>query len=392
MKGRNLAKLPAGIVALGFVSLLMDVSSEMIHGLLPVFIVGTLGASAAMLGLIEGMAEATASVTKLFSGLLSDRMGKRKPLAVLGYGLSALTKPLFALAGGAGMVATARFADRVGKGIRGAPRDALVADLVPEAQRGAAYGLRQSMDTIGAFLGPLLAMALMLAFAGNVRLVFWLAIIPAAMAVAVLVIYVREPEAAAKPAVRPKLDRASLAALGRGFWAVVALASVMTLARFSEAFLILRAEGAGLGLTFAPMVLVVMNVIYAASAWPVGVLSDRIGKAGLLAFGFAVLVAADLVLAFAPGLTAVLLGVALWGLHMGLTQGLLATQVAAAAPAALRGTAFGVYNLVTGLVLLAANALAGGLWTALGPQTTFLAGAGFAAIGVIGLQFAAQRR
>ncbi|WP_232209641.1 MFS transporter [Rhodobacter ferrooxidans] len=387
-----MAKLPAGIVALGFVSLLMDVSSEMIHGLLPVFIVGTLGASAAMLGLIEGMAEATASVTKLFSGLLSDRMGKRKPLAVLGYGLSALTKPLFALAGGAGMVATARFADRVGKGIRGAPRDALVADLVPEAQRGAAYGLRQSMDTIGAFLGPLLAMALMLAFAGNVRLVFWLAIIPAAMAVAVLVIYVREPEAAAKPAVRPKLDRASLAALGRGFWAVVALASVMTLARFSEAFLILRAEGAGLGLTFAPMVLVVMNVIYAASAWPVGVLSDRIGKAGLLAFGFAVLVAADLVLAFAPGLTAVLLGVALWGLHMGLTQGLLATQVAAAAPAALRGTAFGVYNLVTGLVLLAANALAGGLWTALGPQTTFLAGAGFAAIGVIGLQFAAQRR
>ncbi|MGB8814486.1 MAG: MFS transporter [Paracoccaceae bacterium] len=387
------ARLPRGIVALGFVSLFMDVSSEMIHGLLPVFLVGTLGVSAAILGLIEGMAEATAAVTKLFSGILSDRMGKRKPLAVLGYGLSAVTKPLFALAGGAGAVATARFADRVGKGIRGAPRDALVADLVPEAQRGAAYGLRQSMDTIGAFVGPLLAMALMVVFAGDVRLVFWLAIIPALIAVAVLVIYVREPErSAGPPAVRPRLDKASMAALGGRFWGVVALASVMTLARFSEAFLILRAQEAGLGIALAPMVLVVMNVIYSATAWPLGVLSDRIGKAGLLQLGFAVLVAADLVLGYASGLWAVMAGVALWGLHMGLTQGLLAAEVANAAPKALRATAFGVFNLITGLVLLAANALAGGLWQMWGAQATFLAGAGFALLGVAGLAWLARRQ
>lgn len=380
-----MARLPVGVIALGFVSLFMDVSSEMVHGLLPVFLVGTLGVSVAVLGLIEGMAEATASVTKLFSGLLSDRLGRRKPLAVLGYTLSALTKPLFALAGGAGAVATARFADRVGKGIRGAPRDALVADLVPESQRGAAYGLRQSMDTVGAVIGPVLAMVAMLIFAGNVRLVFWLAIIPAAIAVAVLVIYVREPETVARTGHRPPVRFVNIGELGRGFWGVVLLASVMTLARFSEAFLIIRATDAGLVLALAPLVLVVMNVIYAASAWPFGVLSDRVGKTGLLQAGFGMLVLADLVLAFAPGLWAVLIGAALWGLHMGLTQGLLSAQVASVAPAHLRATAFGVFNLVTGLVLLAANVLAGSLWTVYGAQSTFLAGAGFAALGVLGL-------
>lgn len=384
-------RLPRGIVALGFVSLFMDLSSEMIHGLLPVFLIGTLGVSVAVLGLIEGMAEATAAISKLFSGVISDRIGKRKPLAVLGYGLSALTKPLFALAGGAGAVAVARFSDRVGKGIRGAPRDALVADLVPEAQRGAAYGLRQTMDTIGAFLGPLLAMALMVLFANDVRLVFWVAIIPAVMAVAVLVIYVREPEVSlAKGAPYPRLNKAGLAALGRGFWGVVALASVMTLARFSEAFLILRAQEAGLGFALVPMVLVVMNVVYALSAWPVGVLSDRIGKAGLLQLGFAVLVVADLVLAYASGIMAVMAGIALWGLHMGLTQGLLAAQVAGSAPVHLRATAFGVFNLITGLMLLVANTLAGVLWSALGAEATFLAGAGFALLGVVG--FSLSRR
>ncbi|MBW6507432.1 MAG: MFS transporter [Rhodobacteraceae bacterium] len=387
-----MAKLPRSIVALGFVSLFMDVSSEMIHGLLPVFVVGTLGASAVVLGLIEGLGEATASVVKLFSGLWSDRVGRRKPLAVAGYALSALTKPLFALAGVPGVVLAARVADRVGKGIRGAPRDALVADLVPEAQRGAAYGLRQSMDTVGAFIGPLAAIALMAVFAGNVRLVFWLAIIPALVAVAVLVVFVREPEARTPATAPPSLTRAGMAALGRRFWLVVGIGAVLTLARFSEAFLILRASEAGLALALAPGVLVVMNVVYALAAWPLGALSDRIGRRGLLLTGFGALIAADLVLGFAPGLAGVAAGVALWGLHMALTQGLLAAEIAAAAPTPLRATAFGVFNLVTGMVLLAANALAGGLWAWLGAGATFTAGAGFAAIGLFGLLVLGRKR
>jgi len=386
--------LPRSIVALGFVSLLMDISSEMIHGLLPLFVVGTLGASALVLGLIEGLGEATASLVKLFSGLWSDRLGRRKPLAVAGYALSALTKPLFALAGVPGVVLAARLADRVGKGIRGAPRDALVADLVPEAQRGAAYGLRQSMDTVGAFIGPLAAIALMAAFAGNVRLVFWLAIIPALGAVAVLVVFVREPEARRPaPAARPRLTRAGMSALGRRFWLVVGIGAVLTLARFSEAFLILRASEAGLAMALAPGVLVVMNLVYALAAWPLGALSDRIGRRGLLLAGFGVLAAADLVLAFAPGLVGVAAGVALWGLHMGLTQGLLAAEVAEAAPAPLRATAFGAFNLVTGVVLLAANALAGALWAGFGAGAAFGAGAGFAVLGLgaLAVLAAAQR-
>lgn len=378
--------LPRGVVALGLVSLFMDVSSEMIHGLLPLFLTGTLGVSVLVLGLIEGVAEATASITKFFSGFLSDRMGRRKPLAVLGYGLSALTKPAFALATGAGLVLAARFADRVGKGIRGAPRDALIADLVPEARRGAAYGLRQTLDTVGAFAGPLLAIALMWGTSGNIRLVFALAMIPALLAVIILIRGVKEPARHThRMGPHPRLTRAILAGLGRGFWIVVAIGVVLTLARISEAFLILRAGEAGLTLAFAPMVLVAMNVVYAASAWPVGVLSDRIGKRGLLRLGFGVLVLGHLVLAFAPGLWAVMVGVALWGLHMGLTQGLLAAEVANAAPESLRGTAFGVFNLLTGLTLLVANALAGALWVGLGPEATFLAGAVAAALGLCGM-------
>lgn len=375
--------LPRGVVALGFVSLFMDMSSEAIHALLPLFLIGTLGASAFYVGVIEGLGEATAQITKLFSGVLSDRMGKRKPLAVLGYGLSALTKPLFALAGGAGMVLTARLADRVGKGIRGAPRDAMVADLVPEAARGAAYGLRQSMDTVGALLGPVLAMAVMY-LTGNVRLVFWLAIIPALAAVAILMIYVREPEKAT-PKPRVALTWAGMQALGAGFWGVVAIGAVLTLARVSEAFLILKAGAVGLDIAMAPVVLILFNAVYAASAWPVGVLSDRIGARGLLLAGFGILIAADLVLAFAGGLAAVLLGVALWGLHMGMTQGLLAAMVARHAPADQRATGFGAFNLVTGIALLIGNAVAGAAWSLSGPALTFGLAAGLAAVGVIGM-------
>lgn len=388
-------RLPASVVALGFVSLFMDISSEMVHGLLPLFLVGTLGASTVVVGVIEGVGEATASIVKLVSGIVSDRMGRRKPLAVLGYGLSALTKPLFALAGGPGTVLAARFADRVGKGIRGAPRDALVADMVPPALRGAAYGLRQTLDTVGAFLGPLIAMAVMAASGADVRLVFWLAIIPALVAVAILVVMVREPRghavtAAAADRPRPRLDRASLAALGRGFWLVVAVGAVLMLARFSEAFLILRAEDAGLAFALAPLVLVVMNVVYSLAAWPAGALSDRIGKRGLLAAGVGLLILADLVLALAPTLAGVMAGVALWGLHMGLTQGLLSAAVADRAPVHLRATAFGVFNLVTGVALLAANGLAGVLWAWGGAAATFLAGAACAAAGALGMFWLAR--
>lgn len=376
--------LPSGVIALGFVSMFMDISSESVHALLPLFLVGTLGASTFIVGLIEGLGEATAQISKLFSGVLSDRSGKRKPLAVLGYTLSAVTKPLFALAGGAGAVLTARLADRVGKGIRGAPRDALVADMVPEAQRGAAYGLRQSMDTVGALLGPVLAMALM-ALTGDVRLVFWLAILPALIAVAVLVIYVREPETASPPKARVALTRASLLALGRPFWGVVLLGAVLTLARVSEAFLILKAGDVGLLIGMAPVVLILFNLVYALSAWPVGMLSDRIGQRGLLLAGFGFLVLADLLLAFAGSVQMVLLGVAIWGLHMGMTQGLLAAAVARHAPAPMRATAFGAFHLVTGFALLAGNAIAGGLWSLVGPAATFGCGAVLAAVGLIGL-------
>jgi MFS family permease len=363
---------------LGFVSLLMDVSSEMIHSLLPLFLVGTLGVSVLVVGLIEGVAEATALIVKVFSGALSDYLGRRKLLAALGYGLGALTKPAFALAQGAGVVVAARFVDRIGKGIRGAPRDALVADLVDPGQRGAAYGLRQSLDTVGAFAGPLLATALMVLFVGDFRAVFWVAVVPAVLAVALLLAGVREPEPEAGRAPVNPIRREALARLGAAYWAVVAMGAVFTLARFSEAFLVLRAEQLGVAASFVPLVMVAMNLVYALSAYPFGRLADSTSHTRLLGWGLLALVAADLVLAFAPGWPAMLLGVALWGLHMGMTQGLLAAMVAHAAPEDLRGTAFGFFNLASGLAMLAASVIAGLLWDRMGSQATFLAGAGFA--------------
>lgn len=387
------AAIPRGVWMLGFVSLFMDISSEMIHALLPVFLLTTVGASAMVIGLIEGVAEATASIVKVFSGVLSDWFGRRKLLAVIGYGLGALSKPLFPLAGSAGLVLAARFIDRVGKGIRGAPRDALVADLTPPTIRGAAFGLRQSLDTIGAFAGPLLAIGLMLASGGDIQLVFWLAVIPAAISVAILVGGVREPDAARPPkAARSPIRRDELRRLGGAYWRVVAVAAVLTLARFSEAFLVLKAQEAGLALALVPLVLVVMNVAYALSAYPVGVLSDRHDPKRLLVLGFAVLVVADLVLALDGGLWAVIAGTALWGLHMGMTQGLLAALVAETVPADRRGTGFGLFNLASGLALLLASALAGGLWSWVGPGATFLAGAGLTVIGLAGAVWLLPRR
>ena len=390
--------IPKGVVALGLVSLFMDVSSEMIHALLPLFLTGTLGATALAVGLIEGLGEATAQIVKVFSGAWSDRIGRRKPLLLLGYGLAAATKPFFALAGSAGMVLSARVADRVGKGIRGAPRDALIADLVPEAGRGAAYGLRQSLDTVGAFVGPLLAIALMWGSGGNIRLVFAVAALPALIALAVLWRGVVEPARSAAgpppdlgngpaPVPSPRravFDRAVIAALGPAFWQVTGFGAILAVARISEAFLILRAVEAGLGAAWAPAVFVVLNMVYAAVAWPVGALSDRIGRAGLFRLSILVLAAAHGILALPAGVPAVFAGIALWGLHMGLSQGLLSAAVARTAPEGGRGTAFGIFNLALGLATLGANALAGALWVVGGPGLAF-AVAGGAALGALAL-------
>jgi MFS family permease len=388
--------MPGAIWALGFVSLLMDVSSEMIHSLLPVFLVTGLGASMLAVGLLEGAAEATALVVKVFSGALSDRMGRRKPLAVLGYGLGAASKPLFALAAGPGWVLAARLIDRVGKGIRGAPRDALVADIAPPAIRGAAFGLRQSLDTVGAFLGPLLAIGLMLLWANDFRAVFWVAVVPAVLCVLLLVVGVREPQpapastaAAAAPAGAAAarrhlpLRRADLRQLPAAYWWVVAVAAVFTLARCSEAFLVLRAQEGGLPLAWAPAVLIAMNLVYAAGAWPLGRLADRLDHRWLLAAGLVPLVAADLLLATADRGPLLWTGIGLWGLHMAMTQGLLAAMVADSAPPALRGTAYGLFNLGSGLALLAASGGAGWLWDRWGAPAAFGAGAGCAALALV---------
>ena len=377
--------LPAGVWVLGFVSMLMDISSEMIHSLLPMFLVGALGVSVLTVGVIEGIAEATALVTKVFSGALSDYLGRRKGLAVLGYAMGAFTKPVFAMATGVGAVVAARFIDRVGKGIRGAPRDALLADIAPPSARGAAFGLRQSLDTVGAFAGPLLATVLMLVWANDFRAVFWVAVVPGVLAVVLLVVGIREPRRAATARPTNPIRREALARLGPRYWRVVIVGAVFTLARFSEAFLVLRAQQVGIAASWVPLVMVAMNVVYSATAYPFGRLSDTISHSKLLALGLVVLVASDLVIASTGGWQWLLVGVVLWGVHMGMTQGLLAAMVADTAPADLRGTAFGFFNLLSGVAMLASSVIAGLLWDRLGSSFTFYAGAGFAAMTLAGL-------
>ncbi|WP_244540640.1 MFS transporter [Hyphomicrobium sp. CS1BSMeth3] len=382
----NLKQIPAGVWVLGFVSMLMDISSEMIHALLPIYMVTVLGTSTLAVGIIEGIAEATAAITKIFSGALSDWLGKRKGLAVLGYGMAAFTKPIFPLAPSLSWLIAARFIDRVGKGVRGAPRDALVADLASPEVRGASFGLRQSLDTIGAFVGPLLAILLMLWTANNFQAVFWIAVIPAFLAFGLIAFAVKEPERPTElRKVMSPLSRVELVRLGADYWWVVGIATVFTLARFSEAFLILRAQSVGLPIALVPAVMVLMNIVYALAAYPAGVLSDRVDRHSILIAGLTLLIVADIVLALSGGIVGVALGVVLWGLHMGLTQGLLATLVADTAPAELRGTAYGMFNLMTGLALLAASVIAGALWDVIGPQGTFLAGATFTAVAIAGL-------
>ena len=369
---------------LGFVSLCMDLSSELVHGLLPVFMTVVLGASMLAVGVVEGIAEATASIVKLFSGVLSDRLGRRKPLVVLGYALAAASKPLFPLAGSVPLVLVARFMDRVGKGIRGAPRDALIADVTPAEVRGAAYGLRQALDTVGAVLGPLAAIGLMILLASDIRAVLWVAVVPAILSVVVLVLFVREPPATSTAHASP-LSRTALGELTLRYWFVVALGAVFTLARFSEAFLVLRAQDLGMALAMVPIVLVVMNLAYTAIAYQAGLAADKGYRNHLLLWGLIALIAADLVIASFASLAALFAGVVLWGAHMGLTQGLLSALVADTAPAPLRGTAFGVFHLVSGVALLAASVLAGWLWSEHGAAATFYAGAAFAAAALAGL-------
>lgn len=380
--------MPKSIWALGFGSLFMDMSSELIHSLLPIFMTTALGASMVTVGVIEGIAEATASVTKIFSGVISDYFRKRKSLVVLGYGLSALTKPVFPLAATLWWVFTARFLDRIGKGIRGAPRDALVADITPPELRGAAYGLRQALDSVGAFLGPLLAVVFMLWFANNIKAVLWIAVVPAFIAVTLLAIAVREPgshEHAGTPGKHLAWDDAKKLSLH--YWIVVSLAAVFTLARFSDAFLILRAQDVGLAISYVPAILIVMNIFYALCAYPAGKAADRLSAQGLLVIGLVILFIADIVLGMAASAGVIFLGAALWGLHMAFTQGLLSKLVADTAPAELRGTAFGIFNLVSGGALLLASLIAGSLWTAVGASATFYTGAVFALIAAAGLLF-----
>jgi len=372
-----LASIPRSVWVLGCVSLCMDISSEIVHSLLPMFLTVSLGASAATIGLIEGIAEATAPIVKVFSGALSDYLGNRKWLAVAGYALGALSKPLFAIAPTVGVVVSARVIDRVGKGIRGAPRDALVADVTPVHLRGAAFGLRQSLDTIGAVLGPLFAVVIMSVWADNFRLAFWLAVIPGVLAVALLMVGIHEParEAGAKRVNPVRLE--NLKKLGARYWWVVAIGAVFALARFSEAFLVLRAMGSGVPIALVPLVMVTMNIVYSLSAYPFGKLADTMSHKRLLIAGVVVLIASDLVLAHGSHWSIVLLGVALWGLHMGMTQGLLATMVSHTAPAQLRGTAFGFFNLLGGVVTLLSSVIAGELWDKIGATATFYAGAVF---------------
>jgi MFS family permease len=384
-------QIPAGIWVLGFVSMLMDISSEMIHSLLPLFMVTTLGTSVFVIGIIEGLAQSTALIVKVFSGILSDYIGKRKGLAVIGYAMGAFSKPLFAVASSTGLVLTARLLDRIGKGVRGAPRDALVADIAPPHLRGAAFGLRQALDTVGAFLGPLLAVGLMLLWANDFRAVFWVAVIPGILSVTLLLFGIREPERSKSEKRINPIHRANLKHLNTSYWWVVAIGAIFMLARFSEAFLVLRGLQAGIPIALTPLVMVAMNLIYAVSAYPFGKLSDRVQHTRLLALGLVVLIAADLVLAHSHNWSTVLAGVALWGIHMGMTEGLLAAMVADTAPADLRGTAYGFFNLMSGLAMLVASGLAGLVWDRFGAAITFYTGAAFCLLALAGLAWQPAR-
>ncbi|OJU12180.1 MAG: MFS transporter [Caulobacterales bacterium 68-7] len=366
--------VPRTVWVLGVVSLLMDVSSEMIQALLPIYMVVSLGASAALIGLVEGFSVAVATAVKFGAGFVSDRVSRPKWLAVAGYGLAALSKPIFPLAASVEGVLIAKGVDRIGKGIRTAPRDALVAAVTPKEIRGRAYGLRKSLDTVGGFVGPLLAIGLMALLAGNIKQVFWLASIPAFFAIALLVLGVSDPPRGDEAGKAPPSLKGALK-LDTATWSMIVLTAVIGLARFSEAFLVMKGLDVGVPESYAPAAIILLHIVFGLAAFPVGALSDRIGRGSLLLLSLAFLAAADVVLAVSTGQIAYYSGVALWGLHMGFSQGLLMTLIADAAPAHLRGSAFGLFSLISGLIALVGNVAAGLLWDSYGPQATFAVGA-----------------
>lgn len=352
----------------------MDLSSEIYHALLPAFITLILGLPATALGAIDGVAEATASFAKLFSGRLSDRSLKRKQWVMAGYGLAALSKPLFPLATSAPALLAARFADRVGKGVRGSPRDAMIADETPPEIRGRAFGLRQALDTAGALLAPLVAIGLMAWLASDIRAVFWIAVIPAGISFLLAWLALREPETHLGPIKQSpffhgfrELDSRTKRLLQVGF--------LFTLARFSESFLILKGIGIGLSEAMSPLTLAIFNLAYVALAYPAGAMSDRMRPANLLALGMLALIAGNLVLAGTGGFTGLVIGTTLWGAHMALTQGIFSRMIADSAPDHLRATSFGAFWFVTGIGSLLASLGAGWMWDRQGSSATFITSA-----------------
>ena len=370
--------LPRNVWTLGIVSLLMDLSSEIYHALLPAFLTVTLGLPVAAMGAIDGIAEGMANMAKLASGRLSDRSRRRKPLILLGYGLAALSKPLFPLATTALPVLGARFVDRVGKGIRGAPRDAMIADETPVELRGRAFGLRQSLDTVGAFLAPIAAVGLMIWFANDIRAVFWVAVIPALLSF--LFAWLMLKETGAGDPLRAKAAWGGFRSLDRPVKRLIGIGFLFGLARFSEGFLILKAIDAGLAIQWSPLVLTLFNLSFLALAYPAGALSDRIAPKNILLAGIALLVVADLWLAQAETLWAIGIGVLLWGGHMALTQGIFSRMIADAAAPDKRATSFGAFFFANGIATLLASVGAGLLWDRSGPAETFTAAAAVAAV------------
>jgi MFS family permease len=371
--------LPRNVWILGFVSLLMDLSSEIYHALLPAFVTVVLGLPATALGAIDGIAEATANFAKLASGRLSDRSLRRKPWVVAGYGLAAISKPLFPLAASAPAVMAARFADRIGKGIRGSPRDAMIADETPPEIRGKAFGLRQALDTVGALLAPLAAIGLMALLASDIRAVYWVAVIPAAASFLLAWLALREPEQLNAPIKRSPLF-SGFRELDKETKRLLAVGFLFALARFSEGFLILKGMEIGLSETFSPLTLAVFNLAYVALAYPAGSLSDRMRPRTILMAGIVVLVAGNVVLAKSDSLAGVMAGVVLWGAHMALTQGIFSRMIADSAPEHLRATSFGAFWFVSGIGALLASLGAGMMWDRDGSETVFLASAGIATV------------
>lgn len=376
-------KLPKQIWALGFVSLLMDISSESIQGVLPIYLISSMGATATTLGLFEGVTEAMALVVKVFSGSLSDWMKKRKPLVIAGYFMGAISKPLFALANSVSMIFFIRLFDRIGKGVRGAPRDALMADIVPNNLRGQAFGLRQSLDTIGAFIGPILAMIVLSISNNDFSLLFWIAAIPGFLAVGVLFFGVHEKERSESIRPMSRLQFSDLKNFKKDYWLVVLLGCIFQLSRFSEAFLILKGKELGLPIESSPLVFIVMNIVYALTAYPIGNLSDKIGRSFFLIMGFIILIVADVLLATTSSIYLTFIGIALWGLHMGFSQGVLSAMVADTCPPQYKGTAYAFYNLFSAVALMLASTIAGSLWDNFGSQMTFFTGAGLAMVSLL---------